>query len=276
MSVLSYFWDMRAALLVLGMMIGLGMYAQNGTVETRADFKKFYDAYGIDGTFAVYSYRNNHTVLYHPEWFTEAHVPASTFKICNSLIGLETGVIADQHFTLKWDGVKRRVESWNQDHDLASAFAHSAYWYYQELARRVGGKSMKQWLDRVGYGNADTTGGIDRFWLEGNLRISPAQQLDFLKRLHENRLPFSQRSIDIVKEIMVVKQTETCTVRAKTGWGFEGRKMIGWYVGYVVSGTDVSVFVNRVESMDEQHKEFGAARVAIAYRILDELGIGTE
>lgn len=267
---------MRTLFLLVGCGMGLGLYAQTGTVEVRSDFKKFYDACRLEGTFALYDSHKNHTVLYKPEWFTEAHVPASTFKICNSLIGLETGVIPDAHFVIRWDGVKRRVDSWNRDHDLASAFKNSAYWYYQELARRVGGKRMKEWLDKVGYGNADTTGGIDRFWLEGNLRISPAGQLDFLKRLQANRLPFSQRSIDIVKEIMVVKQNPVCTVRAKTGWGFEGKKMIGWYVGYVEKGKDVYVFVNRVESEDEDHQDFGTARVAITYQILDELGIRTE
>ena len=266
----------RLGLFFVGLWVASGAVGQTGATEVRADFKPFYDAYRLEGTFALYDLHKDHTVLYHPEWYTEAHTPASTFKICNSLIGLETGVIPDQHYLMKWDGVKRRVDSWNKDHDLSSAFKNSAVWYYQELARRVGEKRMKEWLDKAKYGNADTSGGIDQFWLDGGLRISPAQQIDFLKRLHENTLPFSARNMAIVKEIMVVKQNAVCTVRAKTGWGFEGKKMIGWYVGYVETGDNVYIFANRVEGPEENHSDFGKARIEITYHILDTLGIKTE
>ncbi len=83
------------------------------------------------------------------------------------------------------------------------------------------------------YGNADTSGGIDKFWLTGGLRITPEQQINFLRRLHDNKLPFSQRSMDIVKNIMIAKDTLGCIVRAKTGWGDQDDLNIGWYVGYV-------------------------------------------
>ena len=78
---------------------------------------------------------------------------------------------------------------------------------------------MKYWLDKVNYGNADTSGGIDKFWLSSELRITPEQQIDFLRRLHDNKLPFSQRSMDIVKKIMIAKDTLGYVVRGKTGWG---------------------------------------------------------
>ncbi|HEY6436139.1 MAG TPA: penicillin-binding transpeptidase domain-containing protein, partial [Ignavibacteriaceae bacterium] len=163
---------------------------------TRDDFKKFYDEYNVDGSFVLYDKNNDKFIFYNQSQFKQEFTPASTFKICNSLIGLETGVIKDENFSIPWDSVQRRIPTWNQDQDLKSAFKNSTVWYYQELARRVDGERMKYWLEKAQFGNADTSGGIDKFWLSGGLRIAPEQQIDFLQRLHDNKLPFSQRSID--------------------------------------------------------------------------------
>jgi beta-lactamase class D len=89
-------------------------------------------------------------------------------------------------------------------------------WYYQELARRVGADTMKFWLDKVSYGNADTSGGIDQFWLTGNLRISPIEQILFLQKLKSEQLPFSKNTITIVKDIMIQERSESLINRKTT------------------------------------------------------------
>lgn len=241
--------------------------------EIRSDFKKYYDQFKVEGSFVVYDQNKNAYTFYNQEQFKQAYTPASTFKICNSLIGLETGVIADENFVIPWDRITRKNPNWNADHDLKTAFQNSTVWYYQELARRVGGKKMKYWLDKVKYGNADTTGGIDKFWLIGGLRISPEQQIDFLKRLQNNQLPFSQRSVDIVKNIMIAKDTLDYVVRVKTGWGVQDGKDIGWYVGYVETKDNVYYFANCIQSSKKDNPDFISSRIEIAYLILDELKI---
>lgn len=132
---------------------------------------------------------------------------------------------------------------------------------------------MKYWLDKANYGNADTSGGIDKFWLTGNLRITPEQQIDFLRRLHDNKLPFSQKSIDIVKKIMIAKDTLNYVVRAKTGWGDQDNKDIGWYVGYVKTKNNVYYFANCIQNTDTSNQDFPKARIEIVYDILNELNI---
>src|SRR5574343_318003 len=104
--------------------------------------------------------------------FNKAYTPASTFKICNSLIGLETCVIKDADFVIPWDKVVRNRVEWNQDHTLRLAMKNSTVWYYQELARRVGQNKMDYWIKKANYGNHSTKGGIDKFWLDGALRIA--------------------------------------------------------------------------------------------------------
>lgn len=243
------------------------------TYEVRDDFKKFYDDYHVSGSFVLFDLQKNHYLLFNREQFHEPFIPASTFKICNSLIGLETGTIKDADFVIPWDSVSRQATAWNRDHTLRSAFRNSVVPYYQELARRIGGEKMKQWLDNVGYGNADTSGGIDRFWLDGGLRITPAQQIDFLKRLYQETLPFSKRSMDIVKDLMVVKDTLGSTLRAKTGGSDQDGKLLGWYVGYIERKGKVHFFSNCIQGDTVPIVDFLNARAAITSRILTALGL---
>lgn len=261
----------QTILLLTIAIFGLIACTQNQATEVRVNFKKYYDQFNVDGSFVLYDPQANKYLFYNQDQFGQTFSPASTYKICNSLIGLETEVIKDENFVIPWDSVPRQNLNWNRDHDLKTAFKNSTVWYYQELARRVGGRRMKYWLDKANYGNADTSGGIDRFWLTGGLRISPKQQIDFLKRLHDNQLPFSQRSMDIVKNIMIAKDTLGYVVRAKTGWGGQDNKDLGWYVGYLERKDEVYYFANCIQSADLNNRDFANARIDIAYLILGDL-----
>ena len=98
----------------------------------------------------------------------------------NSLIGLQVKAVKDEYEIKYWDGTKRTLDNWNQDHTLGSGMRNSIVWYYQEMARDIGEGRMQEWLDRCSYGNRDISGGIDRFWLSSSLKISPFEQIDFL------------------------------------------------------------------------------------------------
>jgi beta-lactamase class D len=170
--------------------------------------------------------------------------PCSTFKIPNSLIGLETGVIADADFVIPWDGVKRDREEWNRDHTLASAIKVSVVWYYQELARRVGASRMQKLLDAIPYGNRDTSSGIDVFWLGRSLKVSPDEQVAFVESLRLSKLPFSERSQQMVRDILVQERSGSLVYRGKTGscGGSEAPPGHGWWVGWVERGGKATVF----------------------------------
>ncbi len=251
---------------------------QRNAIRIQKDLSKYYAEYGVRGSFSLYDSSTQSYILHNPDQFEHPYTPASTFKICNSLIGLETGVIPDENFVIPWDSV-RRNPVWDKDHDLKTAYKNSTVWYYQELARRVGGARMKQWLDAAQYGNADTSGGIDMFWLRGGLRITPKQQLDFLRRLHDNNLPFSQRSIDIVKSIMIARDTLGYVLRGKSGWGTQNGEEIGWFVGYVEVAGRVYYFANCVQSDSaavsdpRQAVRFDRSRRGIVYHVLQDMNI---
>jgi beta-lactamase class D len=161
-------------------------------------------------------------------------VPASTFKIPNSIIGLETGVISDADFLIAWDGVHRNIETWNHDHTLRTAFRDSVVPYYQELARRVGLPRMQAWVDKLDYGNLQLGARVDQFWLEGPLGISPLEQLRFLRRLFERRLPISARTRDILLDISQRGELGGGRLYGKTGWAAPGTPdELGWFVGFL-------------------------------------------
>ena len=242
------------------------------TNQVMAELGKYFEEFHVKGSFVLYDLHRDRFTCYNPDQLNQEFLPASTFKICNSLIALETGVIPDENAVIKWDGVKRDNPSWDRDNDLKSAFRNSVVWFYQELARRVGETRMQEWLRKAHYGNEKISGGIDQFWLRGELRITPAQQIDFLKRLYLDRLPFSPRTIETVKRVMVAEQTDNYTLRAKTGWA--SGNSVGWYVGYVETQEDVFFFSTCVQGTSQQDSQnFGRSRTEITRRILRALGV---
>lgn len=243
---------------------------QDGEVVLREDFGAHFRAAGVYGTFVLYDLNRAGYLIYNPERADSAYIPASTFKIFNALVALETRVIEDANEMLDWDGVERAYDMWNQDHNLRSAFKVSAVWFYQELARRIGEGRMWHYVQAAEYGNVNIEGGIDRFWLDGELRISTMEQVQFMRRLYRDDVPFSQQSIDTVKDIMIVEENEEYVIRAKTGWGGVEGDQIGWWVGYVERGNNVYFFATNIDMNED---EDAAARMSVTRAILEELGI---
>lgn len=236
------------------------------------DLKKYFDEFGLKGSFVSYDLKQNTYTYYDSVRCKVRFTPASTFKIPNSIIGLETGVIADENFVIPWDGVKRWNELWNRDMDLKTAVKVSCVPYFQELARRVGEERMQKMVKELNYGNMDISSGVDKFWLEGSLKISQNEQIEFLKKLYNNELPVSKRSMDIVKNIIVLQDTLGYVLRGKTGYGFQDNKDIGWLVGWVEKDGNAYFYATNIES-EKKLENFAAARRKITENILRELKI---
>ena len=233
-----------------------------------SDLEGIFKSEKINGCFAIYDLKNDAKLSFNSERLDSAFLPASTFKIINSMIALETGVIQDEKEIIKWDSIDRRYNEWNRDQNLESGLKYSAVWFYQELARRIGEERMKHWVEASDYGNKNINGGIDVFWLSGDIRISPNQQIDFLQKLYFNQLPFLQKNQEIVKKIMIVEQTPDYTIRAKTGWAARINKQIGWYVGYIEKGENVYFFAINI---DIKNSDDAPKRKIIVSKILDHL-----
>jgi beta-lactamase class D len=221
--------------------------------EFRDDLAKHFFDLGTVGTFVGYKVDDYLIIASDKVRSGEGKLPASTFKIPNSLIALETGVVGDpDKDVFKWDGVIRSIEAWNKDHTLRSAIAASAVPVYQEIARRIGAERMQKYVDLFEYGNRDIGGGIDQFWLTGNLRIDPIQQVDFVDRLRRGVLPVSKRSQDLVRDILPVTKVGDATIHAKSGLlGAEvGKPSLGWMVGWAEKGPQQTVFAMNMDVRD--------------------------
>lgn len=215
---------------------------------------------------------------HNPERARISYLPASTYKIPNTLIALETGVAPGPDFHLAWDrdAVPRQTwwpPAWAQDHTLRSALKNSVVWYYKELARRIGTARMQTHVDTFRYGNRDISGGIDRFWLEGGMRISAVEQVDFLRRFYAGKLGVSERSTALVKDMLVLESTPAYKLSGKTGlagFGDASATQIGWLVGYLEREGRVHFFAMNI---DVEKSEDAAARMSITKSILREAGL---
>lgn len=243
-------------------------------ITHRDDLARLYTDHQLIGSFILHDTERDHWDYIDSAQADVATLPASTFKIFGSLFALETGVVRDAEEVHPWDGQDYGRAAANRDMNLRDAYNVSVYWFFRDAVRKAGAATFKQWLDTVGYGNADTIGGFDQCWLRGNLHITPHQQIQFMEQVQREELPFSPRTYNIVKDIMVRADTLAHTMRAKTGWSMGDGGDIGWYVGWVEAPEGGPYFfANRVSTADTAHATFGEARISITMEVLRELGM---
>ncbi len=206
------------------------------------------------------------------------HAPFSSFKIWNTLAGLEAGVLADPTTFIAWDRERfprdsLYVKAWAADHRLRSAFRNSVVWYYQVVAERIGAARMQRFVDRVGYSNRDLSGGITRFWLGSSLRISPLEQVERLDALLTGRLDVAPAHIAVLEDIALAERRGACRLFGKTGGGpaeADGSLWLGWYVGWLRCGARLTTVATFLEAAD--FAEIREARLGLAVEALETLG----
>jgi beta-lactamase class D len=238
----------------------------------KIDLGHAFKEFGVEGSILIYDQSRNKFYEHNAARNSRAFVPASTFKIFNTLVALETGVIRDDVTVLTWDGIKRQIDPWNRDTNLRQAFKDSTVWFYQVLARKIGQERMQKFINQAGYGNGQIGAPekIDRFWLDGPLQITPKQQIEFLQKLSSGKLPFSQRSLNLLKDIMIIEQTPNYMLRGKTGWIDNTNPNIGWFVGYLEQNNKVYFFATNI---DMRSPNVAATRIQVTRGCLKLLGL---
>jgi beta-lactamase class D len=203
---------------------------------------------GYKATFVLAEMGGRRRLVFGPDRAKLRFSPCSTFKIVNTLIGLETGVVKDAKSPFKWDGTRYDRSEANMDQTLESAFRQSIVWCYQRIARGVGAKRMQGYLDKIPYGNRDISAGIDQFWLMKSLKLSPLEQLEVVDRLYRDQLPFKKTSQALVRQFMQLEAGQGWEFSGKTGSGIarDGTRL-GWFVGSVKQTSKRYVFVACVE-----------------------------
>ncbi len=228
---------MRLLFAMLSLLFPLLTVAAEPTWTERPGWARMFAERGLVGTALIYDEQAGRGLVFDRRRAAQRVSPASTFKLFNAMVALDSGAVRDEYEVIRWDGVQRPFDIWNRDHSLASAMKYSVVWFYQEVARRAGEARMQAWIDQAGYGNRDIGGGIDRFWLSGNLRISAIEQIAFLRRLADGRLPFSAETQETARRIAIVESAPDFVLHAKTGWAMRGdtgrNTDLGWHVGWL-------------------------------------------
>jgi len=224
----------------------------------------------ITGTVVIESLKTNKKFIYNEKRAAVRFAPASTFKIVNTLIALQENAVKDENEIIKWDGRVSEFADWNKDQSIKSAFGVSCVWFYQELARRVGGEAYVSYLKMMNYGDRKTGEHVDTFWLDGSLQISALEQIAVLKNIYNEKYSFDKKNYTVLEEVMIVDRTGDYIVRAKTGTAMRVKPVIGWYVGYIETKSDVWFFACNI---DMERPEQSKLRKEAVYRALKEAGI---
>lgn len=247
------------AILLTIIYVGLTSCHQNKSITWATIFQDN----NVNGTFVLKNLNTGKTLIYNKKRSNKEFVPASTFKILNSMIALQVSSIESVDDTIKWDGLDRGYKPWNKDQTMRTALPLSCVWFYQELARRTGRQKMQKWIEAANYGNKKIDNKIDRFWLDGKLAISANEQIDFLEKLVKDQLPFDKKIQETVKSIMITDSTKNYIIHSKTGWSDN----IGWNVGYIETKYNIWIFAMNIDMNDIK---IAPVRKVITYNILKE------
>ena len=213
----------------------------------RPEFQALLDSADVVGSILIYDTKNNVYCSNDFEWAGEGRLPASTYKISNSIIGLETGEIESEQTIFKWDGEEKWLKAWEQDLILRDAFQFSCLPCYRELARKIGPDRMNDYVSRFEYGQMDIDSStIGNFWVQGTSRITQLEQISFLRRLYHRQLPISERTENIMKDVMYVEDFNGYRLYAKTGLSNVNNAYNGWYVGYLTGPNNTYFFATNV------------------------------
>jgi beta-lactamase class D len=255
--------------------------ASAAEIVERPDLAKHFVSEGVQGTFVLLDVTADRMSLHNAGRAHQRFIPASTFKILNSLVALETGVVKDENEVLPYGGKPQRFKQWEQDMGLREAIKVSNVPVYQEVARRIGQDRMARFVKLAGYGNADIGHTVDRFWLDGPLAISAIEQAQFVARLARRKLPFSERNQAVVRDILRQEASATHALFAKTGWVFAEPASstarsstkpaeLGWLVGWVERDDKVYAFALNI---DIHREEDAAKRQTVVRKCLKTLGV---
>lgn len=238
--------------------------------QDSAQVEQLFRNAGVQGTFVLYDVTAQRLTGHDQQRANARFVPASSFKIANTLVGLSAKAVKDVDEILPYGGKPQPVKAWEKDMSLREAIAVSNIAIYQELARRIGLGRMREVISGMNYGNGETGSAVDDFWLVGPLKISAIEQTLFLARLAQETLPFPKDLQKTVCEIVRLEQKDGHTLYGKTGWANFPDPGVGWWVGWVRKGAHVYAFALNI---DIQQATDASKRVELGKASLKALGV---
>lgn len=242
----------------------------SASVVVRGDLQSIFVSAGVRGTFVLLDVARGQTTIVDRARAERPAVPASTFKIAHSIIALETGVVRDENEVVPYGGRPQPIKAWEKDMSIREAVPASNAAIFQEIARRIGPTRMQEWLNRFGYGNREIGPAIDRFWLDGPLKISPIEQTRFLSLLSRRSLDASASTQQTIADILELERTPEHVLYGKTGWRFDAEPQLGWWVGWVERGGRYYTFALNIDMTTDAD---ASKRVSLGREFLARLNV---
>nr|WP_063864528.1 oxacillin-hydrolyzing class D beta-lactamase OXA-63 [Brachyspira pilosicoli]AAU88145.1 class D beta-lactamase [Brachyspira pilosicoli] len=206
-----------------------------------------------EGTLVIYNLNDDKYIIHNKERAEQRFYPASTFKIYNSLIGLNEKAVKDVDEVFYKLMAKSFLESWAKDSNLRYAIKNSQVPAYKELARRIGIKKMKENIEKLDFGNKSIGDSVDTFWLEGPLEISAMEQVKLLTKLAQNELQYPIEIQKAISDITITRANLHITLHGKTGLA-DSKNMttepIGWFVGWLEENDNIYVFALNIDNIN--------------------------
>ena len=161
--------------------------------------------------------------------------PCSTFKIYNSLIGWKPAYWTRKMYTRCSNGTGRNTLSPTGTTIIPWHRPPGSRWCgTSRSSPRIGPERMQEYIDKIGYGNKDISGGLTTFWLGSSLQISALEQVDLLNKLYSGQLPFSAANTAILQKNITLSEDGGTKLMGKTGSALRNEKWVsGWFVGCV-------------------------------------------
>ncbi|MEO9144415.1 MAG: penicillin-binding transpeptidase domain-containing protein [Ginsengibacter sp.] len=238
----------------------------SNNAKVNNDLKVYFDSSNVEGSFALLNNQLGKITVYNMKMDTLRVSPATSFKILNSLIGVQTGKITDENMIIKTDSSETKPLT------LKEAFRKSSVPYFQAVAREIGKDTMRFWIDSIGYGNKNITGSVDSFWLNNKLKISPDEQLGFVSKLYFDQLPFQKYAQQMVRDVMLQEDNTLYKYSYATGAGLdEMGNPIGWVTGWIEENRHVYFFVTLLKSKDK-NMDMTATGIKVTTGIMKSLG----
>ena len=274
--------SMAAFLLSACMLLSLSPFiSANAARESRfqwnnsrenISYADFSDSFGeYEGSFVLYDLEKDTWIIHNMDHATLRSAPDSTYKIYDALFALEEGIITPDNSFIAWDKKAYPFEAWNTSHTLTSAMRFSVNWYFQTLDKQLGAASVRRYLQQIGYGNENMSGTFPAYWLESSLKISPVEQVQLLRKLHNNSFGFASENISAVKEAICLSSSESGHIYGKTGTGrVDNQDVNGWFVGFGEFSNRTFFFAAHINA---DKNASGSKAAEITMSVLHDLGI---
>lgn len=247
-TILAFFLSGTAPLLSIQASENNRYYFSEGNRDiTYIDLNDIFEGY--NGSFVLYDTAEDAWQIYNKDYAVTRISPASTFKIYSALFSLESGIITPEQSRIPWNGQNYTYDLWNADQTLESAMQNSVTWYFQALDRQASLPSIKEYIQKIGYGNQIIEGDTSSYWINSSLKISPVEQVELLRKLYDNEFGFAPENIKAVKDSIRLYSTAEGTLSGKTGTEeVDGKNTSGWFIGYVEKDNHTCFFATNIQS----------------------------